>query len=184
MVFVVVDGSGRRHGAVACAAHAAPRIVSIGGPVTEIVYALGAGDQVVGVDTSSTFPEAATRLPQVGYQRRLSAEGVLSLQPDVVLATSDAGPPAALEQLKAVVELVEVPAVYTIAGAEAKIRLIAQTSSAAKRRANGCWTTLRRDLAAAQAVVERAAPGRGCCSCTRAAWAPCSYRGPAPPPTP
>ena len=138
--------------AIASVASAAPRIVSIGGPVTEIVYALGAGAEVVGVDTSSTYPEAATHLPQVGYQRRLSAEGVLSLQPDVVLATSDAGPAAALEQLKEVVELVEIPAVYTIAGAEAKIRLIARTLG---REAQGeqLVATLHRDLAAAQTVL-------------------------------
>ena len=139
--------------ALASTTEAAPRIVSIGGPVTEIVYALAAGGGVVGVDTSSTYPEEATRLPQVGYQRRLSAEGVLSLQPDVVLVTSDAGPPAALEQLKAVVDLVEVPAVYTIAGAEAKIRLIARTLG---REAQGeqLVTSLYRDLAAAQTVLD------------------------------
>ena len=133
---------------------AAPRIVTIGGPVTEIVYALGAGGDVVGVDTSSTYPETATRLPQVGYQRRLSAEGVLSLQPDVVLVTSDAGPAAALEQLKTVVEVVEVSAVYTIAGAEAKIRLIAGVLG---REAQGeqLVAALGRDLAAAQAVLDQ-----------------------------
>jgi len=133
---------------------AAPRIVSIGGPVTEIVYALGAGGEVVGVDTSSTYPEPASRLPQVGYQRRLSAEGVLSLQPDVVLATSDAGPPAALEQLKAVVKVVEVPAVYSIAGAKAKIRLIARILG---REAQGeqLVAALHRDLAAAQALLDK-----------------------------
>lgn len=136
------------------ASAAAPRIVSIGGPVTEIVYALGAGGEVVGVDTSSTYPESASRLPQVGYQRRLSAEGVLSLQPDVVLATSDAGPPAALEQLKAVVRVVEIPAVYSIAGAEAKIRLIARILG---REAQGeqLVAALHRDLAAAQALLDK-----------------------------
>ena len=141
--------------ALASAAGAAPRIVSIGGPVTEIVYALGAGADVVGVDTSSTYPEAATQLPQVGYQRRLSAEGVLSLQPDVVLATSDAGPPVALEHLKATVELVEVPAVYTVAGAEAKIRLIAQTLGR-EDQGEQLVKTLRRDLADAEAEVRQA----------------------------
>lgn len=140
--------------AFAGASAAAPRIVSIGGPVTEIVYALGAGGEVVGVDTSSTYPEQAGRLPQVGYQRRLSAEGVLSLQPDVVLATSDAGPPAALEQLKAVVRVVEIPAVYSIAGAEAKIRLIARILG---REAQGeqLVAALHRDLAAAQALLDK-----------------------------
>lgn len=139
---------------LASAAGAAPRIVSVGGPVTEIVYALGAGADVVGVDTSSTYPEAATHLPQVGYQRRLSAEGVLSLQPDVVLATSDAGPPVALEHLKAAVEVVEIPAVYTVAGAEAKIRLIAQTLGR-EDQGEQLVDTLRRDLAAAEAAVRQ-----------------------------
>ncbi len=68
-----------------------PRIVSIGGPVTEIVYALGADKDLVGVDTSSIYPEAATKLPQVGYQRMLSAEGVLALHPTLILASADAG---------------------------------------------------------------------------------------------
>ena len=143
--------------AVASAAGAAPRIVSIGGPVTEIVYALGAGAEVVGVDTSSTYPEAATQLPQVGYQRRLSAEGVLSLQPDVVLATSDAGPPVALEHLRAAVEVVEIPAVYTVAGAEAKIRLIAETLGR-KDQGEQLVETLRRDLAAAAMRQTRSQP--------------------------
>ena len=133
---------------------AASRIVSIGGPVTEIVYALGAGDEVVGVDTSSTYPEPASRLPQVGYQRRLSAEGVLSLQPDVVLATSDAGPPAALEQLKAVVKVVEIPAVYSIAGAVAKIRLIARVLGR-EPQGEQLVAALHRDLAAAQALLDK-----------------------------
>jgi iron complex transport system substrate-binding protein len=102
-------------------------VVAIGGTVTEIVYALGAGASLVGVDTSSTYPEPATQLPQVGYQRRLSAEGVLSLQPSVVLATIEAGPPAALSQLQSAgVPLLFVPATVTVAGAQAKIRLIAQ----------------------------------------------------------
>lgn len=140
--------------ALVSAAEAAPRIVSIGGPVTEIVYALGAGAHVVGVDTSSTYPEAATQLPQVGYQRRLSAEGVLSLQPDVVLATSDAGPPVALAHIEAVVEVVEIPAVYSVAGAEAKIRLIAQTLDR-EDEGQRLVDTLQHDVAAAEAAVRQ-----------------------------
>lgn len=77
------------------------RIVSVGGPVTEIVFALGAGPRVVGVDTSSLVPAAVASLPKVGYQRSLSAEGVLSLAPDLLIAGDEAGPPAALEQVRA-----------------------------------------------------------------------------------
>ena len=140
--------------AFASAVRAASRIVSVGGSVTEIVYALGAGANVVGVDTSSTYPDAATQLPQVGYQRRLSAEGVLSLQPDVVLVSSDAGPPVALEHIKAAVRVVEVPSVYTIAGAEDKIRMIARVLGR-KKQGEQLVGNLHRDLAAAQAALNR-----------------------------
>jgi iron complex transport system substrate-binding protein len=77
-----------------------PRVVSVGGALTEIVCALGAQRWLVGTDTTSIVPPAVLTLPKVGYQRTLSAEGVLSLRPTLVLATADAGPPAALEQLQ------------------------------------------------------------------------------------
>ena len=77
------------------------RIVSIGGAVTETFYALGAQAELVGVDTTSLYPEVARSLPSVGYARQLSAEGVLSLRPTLVVANEDAGPPAVLRQLEA-----------------------------------------------------------------------------------
>jgi iron complex transport system substrate-binding protein len=75
------------------------RVVSVGGAVTEIVYALGAGDRVVAIDSTSRYPEAARRLPDVGYMRSLSAEGIVALAPTLVLAVAEAGPPRALDQL-------------------------------------------------------------------------------------
>lgn len=80
-------------------ARANARIVCIGGALTEIVYQLGAGELLVGTDTTSLYPPAAQKMPKVGYARQLSAEGVLSLRPTVVIASADAGPPAAMEQL-------------------------------------------------------------------------------------
>ncbi|WP_036551568.1 heme/hemin ABC transporter substrate-binding protein [Neptunomonas japonica] len=81
---------------------AAPeRIVSADGALTEIVYALGEERRLVGVDTTSSYPAAATKLPQIGYKRAISAEGVLSLSPDVIIATQDSGPDKVVEQLKA-----------------------------------------------------------------------------------
>ena len=77
-----------------------PRIVTLGGTITEIVFALGAGERVVGVDASSSFPEAVNQLPKVAYHRRLSAEGVLSLRPTLIIATTEAGPPEAIQQLR------------------------------------------------------------------------------------
>ncbi|ARN23884.1 hemin ABC transporter substrate-binding protein [Piscinibacter gummiphilus] len=105
--------------AVGAQAAPAKRIVSLGGVVTEIVFALGAGDRVVGVDDSSIYPAAAHKLPKVGYYRGFSIEGVASLNPDVVLASDQAGPPEALEQLrrlgKTVVMLPSVPTVDALA---------------------------------------------------------------------
>lgn len=77
----------------------ARRIVSIGGGLTEIIYALGAEKELVGVDTTSLYPQVATKLPSVGYARALSSEGILALSPTLVIATEDAGPPAVLRQI-------------------------------------------------------------------------------------
>jgi iron complex transport system substrate-binding protein len=74
------------------------RIVSIGGAVTETIYALGLEGRIVGVDTTSLYPpEALKRAPNVGYMRALSAEGILSLKPSWVIAIDGSGPPAALK---------------------------------------------------------------------------------------
>ncbi|MGK5038295.1 heme/hemin ABC transporter substrate-binding protein [Janthinobacterium sp. LB3P118] len=78
----------------------ARRIVSVGGALTEIVYALEAQGELVGVDTTSLYPAAAQQLPQVGYARTLSAEGVLSLAPTQLIATEEAGPQAVLRQVR------------------------------------------------------------------------------------
>jgi iron complex transport system substrate-binding protein len=77
------------------------RVVVAGGAITEVVYALDAGAVLIGADTTSTYPAAALALPKMGYQRALSAEGVLSLHPDLLLASADAGPPATLQQIAA-----------------------------------------------------------------------------------
>lgn len=79
-----------------------PRRVAVaGGAITEVVYALDAGALLIGADTTSTYPAAALALPKMGYQRALSAEGVLSLHPDLLLASADAGPPTTLQQIAA-----------------------------------------------------------------------------------
>lgn len=78
----------------------ARRIVSVGGALTEIVYALDAQAELVGVDTTSLYPATAQQLPQVGYARTLSAEGVLSLAPTQLIATEEAGPQTVLRQVR------------------------------------------------------------------------------------
>ena len=82
-------------------APAEQRIISVGGAITETIYALGQESKLIGSDTTSYYPLAAANLPKVGYQRALSTEGILSLRPDLILATEDAGPPAVIKQLMA-----------------------------------------------------------------------------------
>lgn len=100
-------------------------IVSIGGSITEIVYELDQQHRLIARDTTSGYPEAALALPDVGYVRGLSPEGVLSMNPDLVLAEADAGPPEALDVLKeAGVRLVLIPDEPTGAGILEKIRAV------------------------------------------------------------
>lgn len=113
---------------LAAAAHAAPpeRVVTLGGSVTEIVYQLGQGERLVGDDLSSLYPEAATRLPRVGYYRAVPVEGVLALKPELVLASEQAGPPDALKRLGEVgVRVVTVPDSPSVDSLKARIRNVA-----------------------------------------------------------
>ncbi len=97
-----------------------------GGSLTEILYFLGAEDRIVGVDSTSTFPEAAGRLPSVGYVRALSAEGLLSLSPTLILGEQDMGPPEVIGQVaRAGVAVVRVPERRSAAGIVAKVRCVA-----------------------------------------------------------
>jgi iron complex transport system substrate-binding protein len=77
----------------------AMRLISIGGALTEIIYLLKADAELVGVDTTSIYPAEASRLPNVGYARSLSSEGILALRPTQLIATEDAGPPIVLRQI-------------------------------------------------------------------------------------
>ncbi|HDJ1439757.1 TPA: ABC transporter substrate-binding protein [Serratia rubidaea] len=92
-------------------AAAAERIVSIGGDVSEIVYALGAGDELVARDSTSLSPAALQSLPDVGYMRQLNAEGILALRPTLVLASDLAQPALVFRQLAdSGVRVVHIPA--------------------------------------------------------------------------
>ncbi|HBO87465.1 MAG TPA: hemin ABC transporter substrate-binding protein [Verrucomicrobia bacterium] len=77
----------------------AQRVVAVGSGINEIVYALGASDKLVGNCVSSIYPEDAKTLPKVGYKRMLPSEGIISLKPDLVIMTDEAGPPSVVNQL-------------------------------------------------------------------------------------
>lgn len=107
--------------------HRKQRIIALGGDITEIMYALNAEQQLVGVDTTSRWPEAAQQLPQVGYFRALSAEGILSLSPDLLIMSDAAGPPSVIEQIqKTGVATIKVSTGKTPKGVIDKIRRVAE----------------------------------------------------------
>ncbi len=112
----------------ALAEDAPKRIVALGAEVTEIVYALGQGDRLVGRDSTSYFPAEANALPDVGYLRQLGAEGVLSLRPDLILASATAGPPEVLAQIRSAgVTVASLPEGYSLEA------LLQKIEEAAKR---------------------------------------------------
>jgi iron complex transport system substrate-binding protein len=76
------------------------RIVALNGATAEIIWELGLGQNVVGVDVTATYPEAYASVPRIGFGRQLSAEGILSLNPTVVIGDDTAGPPEVLDQIR------------------------------------------------------------------------------------
>jgi iron complex transport system substrate-binding protein len=141
---------------VALPLHAATRrVVVLGGSLAEIIAALGAEAELVGRDTTSTYPASLLALPDVGYVRALSAEGVLSLAPDLILAEPDAGPPPVIEVLMAAgTRFVTIPGAPDAAGVLAKITA---TAAALDRVAEGAALSeqVRADLVLAEAAAAK-----------------------------
>ena len=103
----------------------AKNVLSIGGSVTEIVYALGEEDRLIARDSTSVFPVAAEALPDVGYMRALSPEGVLAVSPGLIISEDGAGPPETIAVLEgAKIPFITVPDEYSRAGIIAKVRAV------------------------------------------------------------
>jgi iron complex transport system substrate-binding protein len=78
------------------------RIVSVSKHLTEMLFALGKGHDIVACDLTSSYPDSAKLLPTVGYHRALNAEGIISRHPDIVIHSNDIGPASVLPQLEKV----------------------------------------------------------------------------------
>jgi iron complex transport system substrate-binding protein len=106
----------------------AARIVTIGTAVTETVFALGEGGRIAGVDDSSVnYLAEAAKLPKVGSFRSISAEGVISLKPTLLICNADAGSPEALEQIRgAKITVLVLPVKYSLEGVKANITTVAK----------------------------------------------------------
>lgn len=102
------------------------RVIAAGGSVAEIIHALGAGDRLIARDTTSTYPEAITALPDIGYVRALSAENLIAMDADMIIAEHDAGPPEVLDLLsRSGIPLVMVPQALDPDGVGDKIAAVA-----------------------------------------------------------
>jgi iron complex transport system substrate-binding protein len=112
------------------------RIVPVDGDLTEIVFALGLGDEVVATDISATYPDEATTLPRIGYQRALGAEPIAAVEPTVVLATDLAGPPETLDALRTLgVRVVVIDRDHSLDGPAKKIQAVADALGVSDRGA-------------------------------------------------
>ena len=129
------------------------RIASVGGSITEIVYALGEQDKLVARDSTSVYPEAAMTLPDVGYMRQLSPEGVLSVNPSGLLVLEGSGPKEAIDVLKkASIPFITVPETYDHAGILEKIRVVGKAFDADEKAAE-LSAAVDADLAAAEKLT-------------------------------
>ncbi|RWL18669.1 MAG: hemin ABC transporter substrate-binding protein [Mesorhizobium sp.] len=107
------------------------KIAAIGGSITEIVFALGEQDRLVARDSTSRYPEAVLKLPDVGYMRQLSPEGVLSVNPSGILALHGSGPKEAVDVLKKTsIPFIEVPERYDHEGILEKIHIVGKALGA------------------------------------------------------
>lgn len=102
------------------------RIVSLDGGVTEILFALGLGDRLVGRDISTTFAEAE-KIPLLSKGHDISAESVLSVRPDLVIASELSGPPEAKARIEATgIPVVTMDPVVDVEGVGERVRTVGE----------------------------------------------------------
>ncbi len=130
------------------------RLVVIGGSLTEIVYALGEEEHLVARDSTSTVPSEAAKLPDIGYMRQLSPEGVLSVAPTAILALEGSGPPETMDVLsRASVPLTVVPETYDRAGILRKIRFVG-AALGQDAKAEELAAEVAQDIDAARSLID------------------------------
>lgn len=118
------------------------RWVSAGGALSEWVSALGGESKLVGVDTTSQHPESLKKLPSIGYQRSLSAEGILSLRPDILIGSEEMGPPPVIAQVRSAKVQVELFSAQPDLPTLEKTSRISGSCSARKPRRRSCWKVI------------------------------------------
>lgn len=137
------------------ASFAQQRIITAGSAITETVCALGDCDKIVASDKTSLYPESIQSLPSIGYRNAISAEGIISLKPTLIIAEKDYVKEEVLSQLSASgIELLIIDRKYSI---DETKKLITQIAVALNRRAEGNKLIARidADLAEAKALLKK-----------------------------
>lgn len=154
-VFVACGGTGSSSETTDVSFADSARIVSINGTVSEVLVDLGLEDQIVGVDVASTYPARLKEKPKVGHSRQLTAEGVLALNPDVVISTTEDLKPEVREQIvNAGVKVLVFEHDYSIDGAMSLIRTLADSLGKA-RKGDSILMALDSDLAKVDSLGQK-----------------------------
>ena len=132
------------------------RIVSLSGDITEVIFELGLGANVVAIDVTTTYPPEATDIPGIGFAQMLAPEPVLGMEPTLVIGDQLTSPPEAIQQLRSTgIPVVILESQSTLEGVAVKINQIAEilsvpdAGSALVERVNA-------EIAEAQALVDEA----------------------------
>lgn len=132
------------------------RIVSMNGDLTEIIYELGAGDRVVGIDLTTTYPPEATALPDVGLGRDLNVEAIIGLSPTIVIGDTQIEPESAIEQLRtAGIPVVILQTEVTLEGVPRKIENMGEILGL-EAEAEALAERVQREIDEALALAEQA----------------------------
>ncbi|KKO89111.1 MULTISPECIES: heme/hemin ABC transporter substrate-binding protein [Sphingobacterium] len=116
-------------------ARAQQRIITLNSSLTETIYGLGIGERMVATDVTSISPKAAAALPRVSKNRSISAEGLLSFKPSIVIANEGDVSKAVIHQIRAAgVKFVSIKPSYSVSGA---LRYIQEVADAVGESAAG-----------------------------------------------
>ena len=104
------------------------RVVCVSKQINEFVFDIGAENHIVARDLTSIYPPQITKLPSVGYHRALSAEGIISMKPSLVLTDGNVGPSSVLDQVKKVgIPVKTIPPGNSLDSSEALMHTLGET---------------------------------------------------------
>jgi iron complex transport system substrate-binding protein len=131
------------------------RIVCVSKQMTEFLFALNQGNKIVGIDLTSTYPPETKKITTVGYHRHLSAEGIISLDPTVVIHQGDVAPASVMTQVAKVgIPVKQYPAASTLDSTRIVLKMVAHDYGV-DSIADRLITSLNADLASADSFVKK-----------------------------